>query len=233
MAPEAVNQVRQRIQHLRQHIDTTRDELYEAKQSASISEKYWRKVETARNHFINEIEALVPGVNLNDKKLRISAEDLDLFFLHAYNRVALYQKELQKIQVDGETRLKRALDALRGDNQTEALQAQLEYDMEKERRALNLKMQAEMFKAKADAQRDLKDQVKRLTQAHNENIDETVKLRESELNRQFEKILHEQLSNERLEYQIKLNNMVGKVQGMDAAIKGLFAFLFVSLNFIS
>jgi mitofilin len=92
---------------------------------------------------VKEIESLF-GVNLNEKKLNLSKEEVDLFLINAYSHVMAYQKELQKLQTEGELRLKRALEAVRGSDQSEAVKAQLEYELEKERRELNIQNQAKV-----------------------------------------------------------------------------------------
>lgn len=68
----------------------------------------------------------------------MSKEELDLFLINAYSHVKFYQIELNKLQIDGEMRLKRAVEAVRGSDQSESIKAQLEYELEKEKRALNL-----------------------------------------------------------------------------------------------
>ena len=114
-------------------------EVNEAKNLAKLGEKYWTKVEAARNYFIDEMESIFTSINLSDKKLNLSTDEIDLFILHAYSYVLAYQKELQKLQIEGDTRLRRALEALKGSDQAEVVQSQLEYEVAKEKRDLNLK----------------------------------------------------------------------------------------------
>lgn len=125
------------------HLNAAKVEVLKAKELAGTSENYWKKVESARSYFVKEIESLF-GVNLNEKKLDLSKEEVDLFLVNAYSHVMAYQKELHKIQTDGELRLKRALEAVRGSDQTESVKAQLEYELEKERRSLNIQNQAKV-----------------------------------------------------------------------------------------
>lgn len=126
-----------------EHLGAAKLEVMKAKELAGTSENYWKKVESARSYFVKEIESLF-GVNLNEKKLNLSKEEVDLFLVNAYSHVMAYQRELQKIQTEGELRLRRALDAVRGSDQTESIKAQLEYELEKERRALNIQNQAKV-----------------------------------------------------------------------------------------
>jgi mitofilin len=145
---EVKSSLKQSISSFNEHLNAAKVEVLKAKELAGTSENYWKKVESARSYFVNEIESLF-GVNLNERKLNLSKEEVDLFLLNAYSHVTAYQKELYKIQTEGELRLRRALDAVRGADQTEAVKAQLEYELEKERRNLNLQNQAKVRKFSA------------------------------------------------------------------------------------
>lgn len=140
---EAKSTLKNHIEGFNEHLNAAKVEVMKAKQLAGTSEHYWKKVETARGYFVKEIESLF-GVNLNERSLNLSKEDIDLFLLNAYSHVMAYQKELQKLQTEGELQLKRALEAVRGSDHTEAVKAQLAYEIEKERRELNIQNQAKV-----------------------------------------------------------------------------------------
>lgn len=148
-AVEVSNEVKamlkQNISSFNEHLNAAKVEVLKAKELAGTSEHYWKKVESARSYFVSEIESLF-GVNLNEKKLNLSKDEVDLFLVNAYSHVMAYQKELQKIQTEGELRLRRALDAVRGSDQAESVKAQLEYELEKERRQMNIQNQAKVRK---------------------------------------------------------------------------------------
>jgi mitofilin len=140
---EARAVLKNHIEGFNDHLNAAKLEVMKAKQLAGTSENYWKKVESARTYFVKEIESLF-GVNLNEKVLNLSKEDVDLFLVNAYSHVMAYQKELHKLQTDGELRLKRALEGVRGSDHSEAVKAQLAYELEKERRELNLQNQAKV-----------------------------------------------------------------------------------------
>lgn len=143
VSAEAKSSLKQSITSFNEHLNAAKVEVLKAKELAGTTEHYWKKVESARSFFVKEIESLF-GVNLNEKKLDLSKEEVDLFLVNAYSHVMTYQKELQKLQTEGELRLRRALDAVRGSDQTESVKAQLEYELEKERRSLNIQNQAKV-----------------------------------------------------------------------------------------
>ncbi|KAH8251743.1 hypothetical protein KR038_005859 [Drosophila bunnanda] len=215
-----VEAVRDKIKKLVDHIANVKDELYRHKDTASVSDKYWRNVEKARNYFIDEIESIFPGLSLSDKKLNLSKEDLDLFILHAYSHVLAYQKELQRLQTDGELRLKRAIDSVRGDNDSEALRAQLEYLLEAERRKLAVESQKKIFQIHAESDKQLRMQLKKQAEAHTDHIKDIVAQRETDLTRSFRRELEDKLAAEKANYKLQLAAMLGKLRGMDAALAG-------------
>lgn len=140
---EVKSSLKQSITSFNEHLNAAKVEVLKAKELAGTTEHYWKKVESARSFFVKEIESLF-GVNLNEKKLELSKEEVDLFLVNAYSHVMSYQKELNKLQTEGELRLRRALDAVRGSDQSESIKAQLEYELEKERRNLNIQNQAKV-----------------------------------------------------------------------------------------
>lgn len=225
VAPEVLENVKRNIQLISDQLNKKRDELYDAKDAANISEKYWKKVEEARNYFVDQVEALFPGVDLSAKKLNLSKDDVDLFILHAYSHVLAYQKELQKIHIEGETRLRRALDALKGDDQSEAVKSQLDYLLDKEKQVLNLENQKKIFQIQAESDIKLRKQLKHQAEAHADHLADAISEKEKELRRIFNRELNEKLSVEQAAYKLQLATTIGKLKGMDSALKGIF-FLF-------
>lgn len=206
------------ISKVNEHLNAAKGELIKAKDMAGSTENYWKKVEKARSYFVNEIESLF-GVNLNDKKLDLSKDEIDLFLLNAYSHVVAYQKELQKLQTEGELRLKRAVDAVKGADQSEAIKAQLEYELEKEKRQLSLQNQAKIFRIKAEAEKSLREQLKKQIEAHTDHLNDALSTKEAEMKRKFARELDEKLANERASYNTQLATMLGKLKGMDSALK--------------
>lgn len=222
VAPEVLESVRRNIKLVSDQLNQKKDDLYNAKDSAHLSEKYWKKVEEARNYFVDQVEALFPGVDLTAKKLNLSKDDVDLFILHAYSHVLAYQKELQKIHVEGETRLRRALEALKGDDQSEAVKGQLDYHLEKEKQLLNLENQKKLFRLHSENEAKLRQQLKRQAEAHADHLSDAVTEKEKELRRVFNRELNEKLSVEQASYKLQLATIIGKLKGMDSALKGTF-----------
>lgn len=213
------NKARENIAAYLEHLKKAKEDVYTARDVANLGEKYWKNVEMARNFFVDEIEALFPGINLKEKKLNLSKEDLDLFIVHAYTQVVAHQKELQKLQIEGEQQLKRALEAVRGTDQSEAVKSQLEYEVAKERRELNLQNQRKLIAMRTELERDLRNQMKRQSEAHSDHLNDALSQKEAEMKRKFQRELDEKITTEQAAYKLQLAAMLGKLKGMDAALK--------------
>lgn len=217
---ELKGKARDNIAAYLEHLKKAKEDVYKARNLANLGEKYWKKVEAARNFFIDEIESLFPGINLTEKKMDISKEDVDLFIVHAFTQVVAHQKELQKLQIEGDQQLKRALEAVRGTDQSEAIKAQLEYEIAKERRDLNLQNQKKLLAIRADLERNLRNQMKRQSEAHTDHLTDALAQKEIEMKRKFQRELDEKITTEQAAYKLQLAAMLGKLKGMDAALKG-------------
>ncbi|KAF5290183.1 hypothetical protein FQR65_LT11646 [Abscondita terminalis] len=135
-APDTIKQqANLNIEKIRKDVKKAKKEFEDARKETNLTDKYWRKVEEARNHFIDEIQILFPSVNVNDRKMSLQGEDLDLFILHAFSNVLFYQKELYKLQVIEQQKVKMALE-----NARRALRVQSEKDLRHQ-----LKIQSEAF----------------------------------------------------------------------------------------
>lgn len=75
--------------------------------------------------------------------------------------------------------------------------------------------------------------MKRQAEAHTDHLKDVVTLKEGQLKRVFEKELGEKLSVEQAAYKMQLASMLGKLKGMDAALKGLPIFFFYFSFYLS
>lgn len=129
-------QVKHNIQKVQDDINNAKKELEEEIKVSNITEKYWVKVEQARKHFAEELETLFPAVKIDERKLKIDEEDLDLFVLQAYSNVLFYQKELSKLETITDSKLQDALQAARKGDVETLTKAQLDLQLEKDRRRM-------------------------------------------------------------------------------------------------
>uniref|UniRef100_A0A8W7PSU8 MICOS complex subunit MIC60 n=1 Tax=Anopheles coluzzii TaxID=1518534 RepID=A0A8W7PSU8_ANOCL len=217
---ELKDKARQNIAAYLDHLKKAKEEVYAARDLASLGEKYWKRVESARNYFVEEMESLFPGINLAERKLNLSKDELDLFILHAYTQVIAHQKELQKLQIEGDQNLRRALEAVRGSDQSEEVKARLEYEIAKEKRQLNLLNQKKLLLTRAELEQQMREQLKRQTEAHVDHLKDALTQKELEMKRKFQRELDEKITTEQASYKLQLAAMLGKLKGIHNALVG-------------
>ncbi|XP_050068847.1 MICOS complex subunit Mic60 isoform X2 [Anopheles maculipalpis] len=215
---ELKDKARQNIAAYLEHLKKAKEEVYVARDLASLGEKYWKRVEAARNYFVDEMESLFPGINLSERKLNLSKDELDLFILHAYTQVVAHQKELQKLQIEGDQSLRRALEAVRGSDQSEEVKSRLEYEIAKETLRLNLLNQKKLLRARAELEQQMREQMKRQTEAHIDHLKDALTQKEVEMKRKFQRELDEKITTEQASYKLQLAAMLGKLKGIHNAL---------------
>lgn len=215
--------LKQKVRKFLDNLEVAKKEVYTAIESSDLTEKYWRNIESARNHFIKDIEELFPNVNFAQKKLDLSKDEIDLFLVLAHSKVVTLQKELHKLTTEGDLRLRRALDAIRGgadEQSSDAIKAQVQYEMEKVKREIELENHSKMLRIRHEADRELRNALKKQAEAHVDHVKEALEMKQQEMRRKFQRELEEKLSNENASYKQQLASMIGKIKGMDDALKG-------------
>lgn len=74
----------------------------------------------------------------------------------------------------------------------------------------------------ADAEREIKAQLKRQAEAHSDHLTDAMKNKEDELQRTYSRQLNEEILKAKVEYKTQLAAMVGRLKGVDTALKGKF-----------
>lgn len=220
---ESKDLLKTKVRSFLDNLEVAKKDVYNAIENSDLTEKYWKNIEAARNNFIKDVEELFPNVNFSQKKLELSKDEIDLFLVLAHSKILGLQKELQKIVSEGDLKLRRALDAIRGGEQSsEAIQAQVQYEVEKLRREIELENQKKILRIKYETEKDLRNSLKKQAEAHIDHVKEALDIKEIEMRRKFQRELEEKLSNENASYKQQLAMMIGKIKGMDEALKGVY-----------
>jgi mitofilin len=77
----------------------------------------------------------------------------------------------------------------------------------------------EESKTRKEIEKELEIHMKRQTAAHLEHLKEVIELKENEMKRKFTRELDEKVSNEQNAYKLQLASMLGKLKGMNDALK--------------
>ncbi|XP_026479933.1 MICOS complex subunit Mic60-like [Ctenocephalides felis] len=220
-APKAaIDQAHRNLDRVLFDIKQAKQAYLEEKEKCDLTERYWKKIEQARSYFLEEIETLFPGTNICERRFKLEGStDLDLFLLHVMSHVIFYQKELAKMQTIMDSRMNQALALARTCNPEELKEVVIEKKLEEERRCKDLEYQKKALCLRADGERDLRRQMKLQAEAHADHIRDAVLLKEKEMERKAQRLLDERLAAEKEEYKLQLAAMVGRLRGVDSALK--------------
>ncbi|XP_076166736.1 inner membrane mitochondrial protein mitofilin isoform X6 [Ptiloglossa arizonensis] len=187
-------------------------------QTGNITERYWEQVKAVREKLNQELQILFPTININEKKLSIGEDSFDLFVLYMYNKVATLQKEVEKLRTIEERKLRTALKAS-GDANQEQLDTLVSLELEKEKMILedwySKKLLEEQNKLKTEMRRQLKLQ----QQIHTDHLQEALTVKEQEAERNLKRMLNDQAEADSLKYKAQLATIVGRLRGLEAALK--------------
>lgn len=80
----------------------------------------------------------------------------------------------------------------------------------------------QLLAIRAELERNLRNQMKRQSEAHTDHLADALAQKEVEMKRKFQRELDEKITTEQAAYKLQLAAMLGKLKGMDAALKGRF-----------
>jgi len=219
VSSELLEKADRNVERVLTAVTDAKNELEEVKRKANVTEKYWDKVEAARNFFEDELKVLFPGIRINEKQMVLSEGDIDLFLAYAVSTVLYYQKELKKLETVGEERIKRALEKVHSEDDAELIAAKVQAQLDKERRELELEYQKKAFELQIDVEAEMRQQLRIQAQAHSDHLADVLAVKEKELERHFKKIHNERLEQEQSAYKMQIGAMLGRLRGIDDALK--------------
>lgn len=79
-----------------------------------------------------------------------------------------------------------------------------------------------VFKFKREAELELREQLKRQSQAFSDHLEDAIKTREMEIERAYTRKFDEMLEAEKCRFKMQLAAVVGRLKGLDKAIKGKY-----------
>ncbi|XP_044735187.1 MICOS complex subunit Mic60 isoform X4 [Chrysoperla carnea] len=190
--------------------------------NAKITERFWDKVEYARKQYQEELGILCPSIKLEDTKLNLSEGEIDLFILHTQKKIQYLQKELAKLDTKREYELENAIQKAKESGNVDPLvEEELKILLDREKRQLMEVFQKKALEVQANAERDIKAQLKRQSEAHSDHLNDAIRSKENELKRSFDRQLNEEVLKAKLDYKAQLAAMVGRLKGVDNALKDL------------
>lgn len=183
---------------------------------SSVTEKYAKKVEESRQSLSKELGTLFPSL-IVDTNVAVSEEELDLFVLYTCQLLTFYQKELQKLETVGRSKLNQVIEQAKAGNVEVADILKLETDTLK--RNINQELLKAELKLKLEFENELKSQLKRQAQVYNDNLEDIVYLKDKETDLLLEQQISEKVEDMRINYNKQLAKIIGRMKGLDMALK--------------
>ncbi|XP_008546024.1 MICOS complex subunit Mic60 [Microplitis demolitor] len=200
-------------------IDKTKKKFEKEQSTVKIADKYWDKIKTARENFHEELQILFPDININDRLFPDNDNAFDLFVLYMYNKVNHLESELSKLETIGNEKLKAALRST-GEGASESkINEVVSREIEKEKRILQEEFAKKLLEERKVFMEELRKQLKLQAQVNADQMKETLELKEKETERLVNHTLEEQLENESSNYKAQLGVIVGRLRGLDEALK--------------
>ncbi|CAL7937890.1 unnamed protein product [Xylocopa violacea] len=210
----------------RRNIKKILDDVDEAKrkyeleiESGNMAERYWKQVKTARENLNEELQILFPDINIYEKRLEVDEDAFDLFVLHMYNKVQNLQKELEKLRTINESRVKAALRSSGDIAAQEKLDALVCLELDKEKLILRDEFDKKLLEEQKKFDDEMRRQLKLQQQVHTDYLEEVIALKEQEAQRLLKRALSEESENQSLKYKSQLAAVVGRLRGLEAALK--------------
>ncbi|XP_041985457.1 MICOS complex subunit Mic60 [Aricia agestis] len=203
------------IKQFRHDIQTAESVYRECEDKAILSDRFWNKVEAARNAYREELQMLFPGVDLTARKLNVGG-DTDLLLVYMQKQVQFLQNELAELQTLRDMKVSRAIES---HDEKALIDAKVEEILKRERLAKEREYQLKTLEAQAEANRTLKEQLKKQFEIQQEVLQEKLKNKEKEVMGKYSRAVSEQLERERVQFKAELAAMSGKLQAIQQTLK--------------
>ncbi|KAK0098710.1 hypothetical protein PV326_004864 [Microctonus aethiopoides] len=217
--PAMKSNARRNVKKLISDIDDAKEKYENEDRAANVTENYWNKVKAARENFNEELQILFPNINIHDKRFSVNEELFDLFVLYMYNKVIHLQTELQKLETIGNNKLRMALKSSGDLTTDEKINELVRGETKNEKRFLQDEFDRKLLAERKLFEEELRRQLKLQAQINADHMKETIETKEREMQRILNRSLGEQLEVESNKYKAQLAAIVGRLRGLDEALK--------------
>ncbi|KAL3863537.1 hypothetical protein ACJMK2_005289 [Sinanodonta woodiana] len=210
-AKETLNNMSSELNKMQSQVEKTEGE-------AKVMLKYKDLIDKGRQQFKKELESIMPAVKLGDRKgMKLTEDELNSMIAHAHRRIEQLQKQLAEQIALEQQRVQRALE----DQQKEDEKIEKQHlAQEAERLQNEFAIEKEKWVTQIQFEEDLRHHLARQAAAHSEHLQEVLRVREKELEIQFERVLHTKLLEERSSFHTEMVGWIARLKGIEAAVDG-------------
>ncbi|XP_019615157.1 PREDICTED: MICOS complex subunit MIC60-like isoform X3 [Branchiostoma belcheri] len=207
------------LSKLAYELETAVGKVAKAQADAQVMQDYQALVEQGRKQFKKELESIMPDVKLGGWRGKLSEDELNSLIAHAHRRIEQLQSQLAEQQLLEKSRMDDALGRQRAEDEKETL-ALLKRELERQKQELALAQDLRIAQAREQYETEMRTQLRRQAAAHSEHLQDVLRVQEQELGSKHQAEMHDALMDERDRYQVKLNEAMARLRGVEAAIEG-------------
>ncbi|XP_063541998.1 MICOS complex subunit Mic60 [Cydia strobilella] len=213
--PESIASTKRYLKQFREDLSRVETAFNQEKEKALLSDKYWEKVEHARQTYKRELQALFPGLDLSARKLDVRG-DTDLLLLYTLRQVAYLQNEIAELHTVRELKMNRAIEC---HDEKKLIEAKVEDMIKKEQLEKDKEFNKKILEVHAEAARQMKEQLKKQYEVQQDVMQAALARKEQEVISKFGRQVSEQVEKERVIFKRELAAMAGKLQAIEQTLK--------------
>ncbi|CAG4979031.1 unnamed protein product [Colias eurytheme] len=213
--PESIAATQRYIKQFRSDLGNAEAEYKECVEKAVLGDKYWNKVEAARQAYKEELQMLFPGIDITARKLEVKG-DTDLLLMYTLKQVQYLQNEIAELQTLRDLKINRAIEC---HDEKAIIEAKVEDMIKRERLEKEKQFQKQSLAIQAEANRKLKEQLKKQFEIQQEVLQDQLNRKEKEVMGKFSRSVSEQVEKERVLFKKELAAMAGKLMAIEQTLK--------------
>lgn len=211
MASETANKFNHQLDELNHLAEKARNER-------RIFNQYKELIERSREHFAQELNSIVPGVDIHAKEDKLTKDELNALIAHAYLRVDQLRRQLVEQQVREEQNIAKAIEDQRVAD-TEVANAQLDLEVRRVRESKNIDVEKKVQEERKVWESELEARLQRASLAHAEHLESVVRTQKQLHDIENAKLVEEAVKQERNLHLKEVQQSVAKLNGIEHALQ--------------
>lgn len=87
---------------------------------------------------------------------------------------------------------------------------------------IRVQLHLQELSLKAESEKELKEQLKRQAEVHADYLEDVIELKNREMERQMKQNVNEKVEDMKINYNRQLARVIGRMKGLDVAMKGIY-----------
>uniref|UniRef100_A0A915DMX5 MICOS complex subunit MIC60 n=1 Tax=Ditylenchus dipsaci TaxID=166011 RepID=A0A915DMX5_9BILA len=211
LASETANKFAHQLDELNHMAEKARNER-------RIFNQYKDLIDKSRQHFAQELNSIVPGVDVHAKEDKLTQDELNALIAHAYLRVDQFRRQLAEQQVREEQNIAKAIEDQRKAD-AEVADAQLDLEVRRVKENVNIDVDKKVLEERKAWEAELEARLQRASLAHAEHLESVIRTQKQLHDIENAKLVEEAVTQERNLHLKQVQQSVAKLQGIENALQ--------------